>query len=161
MCFRSFVKKILSLVFSCECGINSKFRFSQSEISEIISNAQKANLKYFECLAKIKELSAFDVSYLMSNVKLDENKVEIIKHACSMYDEKEFNALGQTFSDFIFRVSANINYLNDSNLNIFKELVLCKNELYDFSSALKNPLKALHKSASMKLSYAFENVFVE
>ena len=78
-----------------------------------------------------------------------------------MYNEKEFCALGQTFSDFIFRVSANINYLNESNLDIFKELVQCKNELYDFSNALKNPLRAMHKKSSNKLAYVFENVFVD
>ncbi len=161
MSFKNFIQSVCSALFSTECGINSRFRFSQSEINEILSNANKENLKYFEQLAKINELSAFDVSFLMSNVKLDENKISIIRHACTLYDEREFCAQGQTFSDFIFRVSANINYLSDDNLDVFKELVQCKNELYDFSNALKNPIKALHKKSCAKLSYAFENVFVD
>ena len=118
MGLKNFIQSILSAVFSADYSINSKFRFSQREINEIISTSKKANLKYFEQLSKIKELSAFDVSFLMSNVELDNYKIQIIKHACSMYDEKEFCALGQTFSDFIFRVSANINYLNESNLKM-------------------------------------------
>ncbi len=161
MGLKSFLKKISCVVFSTEYSIDSKFRFSQSEINEIISNAQKCNLKYFERLAKIKVLSAFDISFLMSDVKLDNYKLQIIEQACKMYNEKEFCALGQTFSDFIFRVSANITYLNDSNLDLFKELVQCKNELYDFSYALKNPLRVLHKKNCAKLSYAFENVFTD
>lgn len=156
----NFVKMLQGLVFSTEAGINTKFRFSQSEINEILANANKENIKYFESLANIKELSAFDVSYLMSGEKLDERKIEIIKAACKMFDEKEFSALGQTFSDFVFRVSANINLLNESNLEIFKELVQCKNELYDFSKALKNPLKAKHARSRKTPAYAFENVFV-
>ena len=161
MGLKEFIQGVLSAVFSADYSINSKFRFTQREINEIISNAKKSNLKYFEQLSKIKELSAFDVSFLMSNIELDNCKIQIIKHACSMYNEKEFCALGQTFSDFIFRVSANINYLNESNLDIFKELVQCKNELYDFSNALKNPLRAMHKKSSNKLAYVFENVFVD
>lgn len=161
MGLKGFIQGVLSAVFSADLSINSKFRFTQREINEIISTAKKANLKYFEQLSKIKELSAFDVSFLMSNVELNNYKIQIIKHACLMYDEKEFCALGQTFSDFIFRVSANINYLNESNLDIFKELVQCKNELYDFSDALKNPLRAMCKKHDRKPAYAFQNVFVD
>lgn len=161
MNFMRTVKHVLNVLFSTECSIDSKFRFSQSEIQEIVSCAKKENLKYLQNLIAIKELSAFDVSYLMINVKLDENKINIIKHACNMYNEKEFNSLGQTLSDFIFRVSANINYLNESNLDIFKELVLCKNELYDFSNALKNPLRALNNIHNSNFNYAFENVFAD
>lgn len=161
MSLKSFIQQVSQLLFSTECNINSKFRFTQSEINEILSNADSQNLKYFESLAKIKELSAFDVSFLMSSVKLDEYKISIIASACKLYDEKEFNALGQTFSDFIFRVSANINLLNESNLDVFKELVQCKNELYDFSKALKNPARARHQKHSNKCAYAFVNVFVQ
>lgn len=161
MSLKSFIQQVSALLFSTECNINTKFRFSQSEINEILANADSDNVKYFESLAKIKELSAFDVSYLMSKVKLDDRKISLISSACKMFDEKEFCALGQTFSDFIFRVSANINLLNESNLDVFKELVQCKNELYDFSKALKNPVKARHQRHSSKCAYAFENVFVQ
>ena len=161
MFLKDFIKNVACTLFSTECKINSKFRFTQSEINEIISNANSKNLKYFEKLAQIKELSAFDVSFLLSSVELNDNKIAIIAHACKMYNEKEFNALGQTFSDFIFRVSANINLLNESNLDVFKELVQCKNELYDFTNALKNPIRAKSKKQNAKLAYAFQNVFVD
>lgn len=161
MWLENFIHVVKLALSSCEYQINSKFRFSQSEINEILANSKKENLKYFDKLAMITQLSAFDVSFLMSSVELDDNKIEILKHACKMYNEKEFCALGQTFSDFIFRVSANINLLNESNLDVFKELVQCKNELYDFTNALKNPLKAKHKARSSKLAYAFQNVFAD
>lgn len=160
MGLKGFIESVAKLVFSTECKISSQFRFSQNEINEIISNAKKENIKYFESLSKIRELSAFDVSFLMSQSTLDERKIAIIASASKMYDEKEFNSLGQTFSDFIFRVSANINLLNESNLDLFKELVQCKNELYDFSNALKNPIKAKAARNRNKMAYAFENVFV-
>ena len=86
----NFVKMLQGLVFSTEAGINTKFRFSQSEINEILANANKENIKYFESLANIKELSAFDVSYLMSGEKLDERKIEIIKAACKIQRQCEY-----------------------------------------------------------------------
>ncbi len=161
MNFKKVITNLFSVLFSTECRINSEFRFSQNELNEIISNSKKENLKYFKSLSNIKQLSAFDLSYLMSNVTLDEKKISIIKHACRLFNEKEFQSLGQTYSDFIFRVSANINYLNDDNLDLFKELVQCKNELYDFAYALKNPLRVLNKKCDKSFSYAFENVFAE
>ena len=155
-----FLKKVLRLLFSADFLVRTSFRFSQSEINEIVSNADKDNLKYLERLVNITELSAFDISFLMSNVALDDKKISIIQHACKMYDEREFKSLGQTFSDFIFRVSANINYLDESNLTVFKELVQCKNELYDFSNILNGSARFVNKKKNNKMAFAFENVFV-
>ena len=52
------------------------------------------------------ELTAFDVSYLLSSVSLSMEKIEILKKASSLYKEDEFKAQGQTFSDFVFRIGA-------------------------------------------------------
>lgn len=161
MSIKNFIKEVFSTVFSTDCSIKTKFRFSQSEVNEILANSLKCNLPYFEKLAQIKGMSAFDISYLMATTKLDDKKIELICHAGKMFDEKEFCAQGQTFSDFIFRVCANINMLSEENLDVFKELVQCKNELYDFSNALKNPARACHKSNNKKLAYAFQTVFVD
>lgn len=160
MSLKNFLGQLKQLLFSTECGINSNFRFSQSEINEILANAKKGNLKYFETLAKIQQLSFFDVSYLMLSVELDENKIALIVEASRMYDSKEFCAHGQTFSDFIFRVCANINLLSENNLDVFKELVRTKNELYDFTNALKNPARA-QKMSNRKAAYVFQTVFVD
>lgn len=161
MWLKNFIGVVKLALSSCECQISSKFRFGQNEISEILTNSKKENIKYFEKLAAIKGMSAFDISYLMSSVDLDDNKIELLEHASKMYNDKEFCALGQTFSDFIFRVSANINLLNESNLDVFKELVQCKNELYDFTKALKDPQRAKHQKHETKLAYAFQNVFAD
>ena len=91
---------------------------------------------------------------------LDElkEKIEIIKEAQKIYNDEEFKANGQTQSDFIFRVAANLEYLNADNINVFKELVKCKNELYDFKDALLNPVKYLVQSEA-KVGYAFEKIY--
>ena len=106
------------------------------------------------------ELTAFDVSYLLSSVKLSMEKIEILKKASSLYKDDEFKAQGQTFSDFVFRIGANIDNLNMENLEVFKDLVQCKNELYDFSNALQNPIKYKHHKKK-ELQFAFQNVFIE
>lgn len=46
------------------------------------------------------------------------------------------------------------------NLEVFKDLVQCKNELYDFTKALQNPIKYKH-ARKKEMRFAFQNVFVE
>ena len=119
---------------------------------------KKENLKYFEVLAKMPNLKYFDISFLLSQTNLSDEKIEIIKEAQKIYNDEEFKANGQTQSDFIFRVAANLDYLNSDNINVFKELVKCKNELYDFKDALLNPVKYLVRNES-KVGYAFERIY--
>lgn len=160
MSFKSYFERVFRNLTALENKMQTGFRFSQSEINEIISTSKKENLKFFESLAKMPELTAFDVSYLMSSVNLTEDKISILKKASSLYKEDEFKAQGQTFSDFVFRVGANIDNLNMENLEVFKDLVQCKNELYDFTKALQNPVKYKHLKKK-ELKFAFQNVFVE
>ena len=103
-------------------------------------------------------LKYFDISFLLSQTNLSDEKIEIIKEAQKIYNDEEFKANGQTQSDFIFRVAANLDYLNSDNINVFKELVKCKNELYDFKDALLNPVKYLVRNES-KVGYAFERIY--
>lgn len=160
MGLKNYFERVFKNLSALENKMQTGFRFSQSEINEIISSAKTENLQFFENLARMPELTAFDVSYLLSSVKLSMEKIEILKKASSLYKEEEFKAQGQTFSDFVFRIGANIDNLNMENIEVFKDLVQCKNELYDFSKALQNPIKC--KAARKKeMQFAFQNVFVE
>lgn len=158
MGFLSTLKELFGLVKSMDDTIKVNFRFSQKEITEIVAVSKKENLKYFEVLAKIPNLKYFDISFLLSQVSLDDYKIEIIKEAQKIYNDEEFKANGQTQSDFIFRVAANLEYLNLENIEVFKELVKCKNELYDFKSALENPVLHLVEKET-KMGYAFEKIY--
>lgn len=158
MGFLSTLKELFGLVKSMDDTIKVNFRFSQKEITEIVAVSKKENLKYFEVLAKIPNLKYFDISFLLSQVSLDDYKIEIIKEAQKIYNDEEFKANGQTQSDFIFRVAANLEYLNMENIEVFKELVKCKNELYDFKSALENPVLHLVEKET-KMGYAFEKIY--
>lgn len=160
MSLKNYFERVFKNLSALENKMQTGFRFSQSEINEIISTSKKENLEFFEGLARMPELTAFDVSYLMSSVHLTIEKIEILKKASSLYREEEFKAQGQTFSDFVFRIGANIDNLNMENLEVFKDLVRCKNELYDFTNALHNPIKYSH-TRKKELSFAFQNVFVE
>ena len=138
MSLLSFLKEVFSSANHMDTTIKTGFKFSQEEVREIVSTSKPENLKYFETLAKMPNLKTFDISFLLSKTNLDDEKIEIIKKAQELYKEEEFQAHGQTCSDFIFRVGANLEYLNMNNIEIFKELVKCKNELYDFKKALQN-----------------------
>ncbi|GBF23110.1 hypothetical protein tpqmel_0514 [Candidatus Gastranaerophilus sp. (ex Termes propinquus)] len=159
MSFKGFFTTLFSSLANVENQMKYSFRFSQSELNEILQSAKAENVKFLQEISKISKLSAFEVSYLLSSAVLDEEKVEIVKAAVDMYDEEEFLSIGQTLSDFIFRVSANIDSLNASNLGLFKELVQCRNEIYDFKDALKNPQRPL-RARKKELSFAFEKVLV-
>ena len=160
MGLKNYFERVFKNLTALENKMQTGFRFSQSEINEIISSAKKENLQYFESLARMPELTLFDVEYLMSSVNLTIKKIEILKKASSLYKEEEFKAQGQTFSDFVFRIGANIDNLNMENLEVFKDLVQCKNELYDFTKALQNPIKYKH-ARKKEMRFAFQNVFVE
>ena len=128
MSLLSILKDLFNSINHMDTTIKTGFKFTQEEVKEIISTSKPENLKYFEVLAKMPNLKSFDISFLLSQTKLDDEKIEIIKKAQELYREEEFNAHGQTCSDFIFRVGANLEYLNMNNIEIFKELVKCKNE---------------------------------
>ena len=160
MGLKNYFERVFKNLTALENKMQTGFRFSQSEINEIISSAKKENLQYFESLARMPELTLFDVGYLMSSVNLTIEKIEILKKASSLYKEEEFKAQGQTFSDFVFRIGANIDNLNMENLEVFKDLVQCKNEIYNFARALQNPVR-YKNSKTKELQFAFQNVFVE
>ena len=156
----NYFKLVFKNLTALENKMQTGFRFSQSEINEIISTSRKENLPFFENLARMPELTAFDVSYLMSSVNLSLDKIDLLKKASSLYKEEEFKGQGQTFSDFVFRIGANIDNLNIENLEVFKDLVQCKNEIYNFARALQNPVR-YKNSKTKELQFAFQNVFVE
>ncbi len=155
----SSLKEVFNTLNSVSDSIKIGFRFNQKEIKEIVAVSRKENLKYFEVLAKMPNLKYFDISFLLSQVNLDDEKIAIIEEAQKIYNDEEFLANGQTKSDFIFRVAANLDYLTMDNIEIFKELVKCKNELYDFKYALLNPINYLVKKEK-KVGYAFQTVYV-
>ncbi|MCD8024496.1 MAG: hypothetical protein LUE64_03070 [Candidatus Gastranaerophilales bacterium] len=154
----SFFRDLFNALSDTENSIKLDFKFTQKEIYEIMAVSKKENIKYFETLSKMPNLKYFDISYLLSQVDLDEEKIELIEEAQKIYNEKEFIANGQTESDFVFRVAANLEYLNKENIELFKELVKCKNELYDFKYALQNPLKYMAKNET-ELKFAFVTVY--
>ena len=158
MDFIKFCKSILCKMDNLESQISIKSRFTTREFSEILQTARRENVNYLEQLSRITKLSAFDMSFLLSSVKLNPERIAIIKQASEMYKESEFQEQGQTFSDFIFKVAANIELLNNENLELFKELAKCKNDVYDFGKVLKNPTKYLAKQTH-EMKFAFEKVF--
>jgi hypothetical protein len=157
MNFFEFISDVFAKLNNLEVKIQSNFKFSTIEMAEIMRCAKRENLRFLESLVKINKLTAFEISFLLSSVSLDEAKVEIIEKATKMYNDEEFTAQGQTFADFIFRVAANIDYLNNTNLELFRELVQCQNEVYDFTQILKNPMK-YRKHCVREIEFAFEKV---
>lgn len=152
------LKELFCTLKSVDNSIKTGFKFTQKEVKEIIAISKKENLKYFEVLAGIPNLKYFDISFLLSQTNLNDEKIEIIKEAQKIYNDKEFQANGQTQSDFIFRVAANLDYLNMNNIELFKELVKCKNELYDFKAALSSPVEYMSKK-EFKAGFAFEKIY--
>jgi|GEM_PF-1410720 len=139
---------------------DSLYGFSRAELSNILRHAKSENVKFLGKLAEIPCLSAVEIGFLLAEVELDDGKIATIKKAAEIYSGAEFTQQGQTFADFIFRVCVNIDMLNCSNIEMFKELTQCKNEIYDFANALKNSGNPARKRRN-KTVYAFERVHIE
>ena len=161
MSFPSFLNKIFKITKSVDNSVKSGFRFTQSESAEIMSVSKKENLKYFEVLSKMPNLKCFDICFLLSRIDLSDEKIEVIKKAQNIYNEQEFKDNEQTRSDFIFRVAVNLSYLNLDNIQLFKELVKCKKEIYDFKEALENPMAFMTINKAKEPVYAFERVYTD
>jgi len=161
MTFVKFLQRIVKDFSSFERKVNdSSFGLSQAELNGILRHAKGENVKFLEKLSKIPCLSAVEIGFLLSSINLDDEKIETIKKAAEIYREEEFTLSGQTFADFIFRVCVNLDMLNCSNIEMFKELSICKNEIYDFANALKTPGK-LGRKRQTRIAYAFERVHIE
>lgn len=65
MGLKNYFERVFKNLSALENKMQTGFRFSQSEINEIISSAKTENLQFFENLARMPELTAFDVSYLL------------------------------------------------------------------------------------------------
>ncbi len=158
------LKKVIGKLFQAIANLEEKIdfnqKFSQSEIKEILSNSKSENMRYLVELMKIQNISAFDVSYILSLDNLNEAKINTIIEASKLYSAEEFTSQGQTFSDFISKVCANLDMLNSSNIDYFKELALLRNELYDFTALLKNPTQILQK-VQHKEKFEFVRVLVD
>ena len=155
---KNFFKGIISYLKKIEGQVEEKSRFSSSEINEIMLSAKKENIPFLNTLMSINKLSAFDVTLILSRSNLSLDKIEVIKKAVSLYSDEEFRAQGQTFSDFISRVCANLEVLDMKNVDYFKEIAIIKSEIYDFTNLLKKPMRNLQKQK--RYEFAFERVLV-
>lgn len=160
MDFKKVIGKIFQTIANLEEKIDFNQRFSQSEVKEILSNSKSENMRFLVELMKIQNISSFDVSYILSLDNLTESKINTIIEASKLYSAEEFTSQGQTFSDFISKVCANLDMLNSSNIDYFKELALLRSELYDFTALLKKPTQILQK-AQHKEQFEFVRVFVD
>ena len=149
----------MSYLGKIEGKIEAKSRFSTNEVNEILSAAKEENVPFMSTLMNINKLSAFDISLILSRSNLNLDKIEVIKKAVSLYSDEEFKAQGQTFSDFISRVCANLEALDMGNIDYFKEIAVLRAEIYDFTNLLKKPMKNTHKETSYQ--FAFERVLVD
>lgn len=156
---KKFISELMSYLGKIEGKIEAKSRFSTNEVNEMLAGANKENVPFMNTLMNIKKLSAFDISLILSGSKLNLDKIEVIKKAVSLYSDEEFKAQGQTFSDFISKVCANIESLDMGNIDYFKEIAVLRAEIYDFTNLLKKPMKNSYKQASYQ--FAFERVLVD
>ena len=156
---KKFISELMSYLGKIEGKIEAKSRFSTNEVNEMLASANKENVPFMNTLMNIKKLSAFDMSLILSGSKLNLDKIEVIKKAVSLYSDEEFKAQGQTFSDFISKVCANIELLDMGNIDYFKEIAVLRAEIYDFTNLLKKPMKNSYKQASYQ--FAFERVLVD
>lgn len=152
-----FLRNIFAEISQVERNLSLNSRFSSSEILEMVQIAKKENLPFLQELVRIKGLTTLDISFLLMNVKLTKERIATIKEAILLYDEEKFKKMGQTFSDYIFKIVSNIEVLENESLSVINEIIQIKNDVYDLKKFFnrKTPLKRNPKRNS---DFAFEKV---
>ncbi len=105
--------------------------FEKEEIQDILKLSKSENKKYLYQILSIKDISAFDASYIMNKLDLNENKIKILKLALNKYNENDI-AKDESYNDFLFRIVRNLEKLEKRNIKLLNEITKCKDSLDNF-----------------------------
>ena len=101
--------------------------FKKDEIEDILNFSKLENKKYLYQILSIKNISAFDASYIMNRLSLNDEKIKILNLALSKYENNSEINQSESYSDFLFKIVRNIEKLEKGNAKFLKEIYNCKN----------------------------------
>ena len=94
----------------------------KQEILNSLSCSKNDNKKYLHQILSIKDISVFDIDYIMNNLNLNDNKIKIINLALNMYEKSKYIKETESYSDFLFRIVRNIEKLEKRNTKFLKKI---------------------------------------
>ena len=109
---------------------------SKKDIEDILLCSKKENRKYIYRVLSIKNMSSFDMAYVMSNLSLSDKKLKLIEYSISKYSENETIKSNESINEYIFEIIKNIEKLEKSNERLLEEIMDCKCEIQAFKKIL-------------------------
>ena len=139
---------------------------SKSEIEDILSCSKAANKKYLDKVLSIKNISSFDMAYIMAALKLTDKKIKLIEYAIGQYNKIDKIKSNESINEYVYEVIKNIEKLENSHERLLTQSMDCRNEILGFKKILQyiieGNLKLFKlKENNFKQSFAFSTVYFD
>lgn len=146
------IKSIMSLF--------KKKSFSKKDIDDILKSSKTDNRKYLYDVMSIRNISSFDVSYIMSRLNLTSEKIKLIKVAASQYNDK--NEDSETYSSYIFRIIKKLELLEKDSTGLLNELKKCRDDINNLNSFVKNLVNTpTYNIVKPKEEFVFSKIYID
>ena len=123
-------------------------KLSKEEIEDILKYSKTENKKYLYDVISIKNITLFDISYIMNKLSLSSEKLNAINHALIQYEKRQ-ELQEESYNDFLFRVVRNIENMEKNNMGLLNEIKKCKDNISNFNLFIEYLIS--------KSAYFFEN----
>jgi len=130
----------------------------KQDIEDILLSSKEENKKYLNRVLRIKNLSSFDVAYIMGSLKLNDNKIKLIEYSISKYfDYSEIKA-NESINEYIFDIVKNIEKLEESNDELLDEIETCRSGISSFKNILNYLIQGNISFIKLKNSCGEQNI---
>ena len=141
-------------------------KITKQEVEDILSTSKEENKKYLYKMLSIKNISAFDISYIMSKIKLNDKKIKLLEYSISQYSKNDYIKSNESINEYIFEITKNIEKMEKSNDELIGELMDCKNEIESFKKILsyiieKNITLLMPKNDYSKQNFVFSTIYID
>lgn len=118
---------------------------STAEMGNILEFSNENNLKYLNNILSIKDISDFDVEFIMTRLNLNSSVVMLIKSALEQYSKRDDISSLTSYNDYLYRIVRNIEIFENSSCKLSEELNNNKLSIIGFKTVLES---IVNKSAN-------------
>ena len=140
-------------------------KYTEQEIKNILTYSKEENKKFLYKILSLKSVSAFDVSYIMSNLKLTDKKIRLIEYSISQYSNLDCINSSESINEYIFEIVRNIEKLEKTDNAIKEELMSYRDEIESFKKILnylvENISIFISKRDYPKQNFVFSTIYVD
>ena len=141
-------------------------KIDKQDIQDILMYSKRENVKYLHKVLSMKNVSVFDIAYIMATLKLSDKKIKLIEYSIAQYNKLEKIKNNESMNEYIFDIVKNIEKMENSNEELLLELMECKNEIKAFKKILNMIIEGnlslfKIKENMFKQTYAFQTIYID